>query len=111
LAISLCGSAQQSHRRPNPTPPSRPTDVFDELGKQAQEPDKAQSAQEAARKQRSTSVAELKTEIPRLIGAAQKLLEGLNAADLNQTLPADLHREAQELEKAAHKISKQVRGL
>lgn len=111
LGISLCGSAQQSHRRPNPTPPSRPTDVFNQVEKEAQEPGKAQSAPEAARKQRSARVAELKTEIPELIEVAQKLLEGLNAADLNRTLPSDLHRQAQELEKAARKISKQIHEL
>jgi hypothetical protein len=111
LAMSLCGSAQQSHRRPNPTPPSRPADVFNQLEKQGQEPDKAQSAQEAARKQRSASLAELNTEIPRLVELAQKLQQGLNAADLNQTLPSDLQHQAQELEKAARKISKQVHAL
>ena len=111
LAISLCGSTQQSHRRPNPTPPSRPTDVFNQVEKEAQEPGKAQSAQEAARKQRRASVAELKTEIPRLIELAQKLQQGLNAADLNRTLPSDLHRQARELEKAALRISRHVHEL
>jgi len=104
--------AQTSHRQPDPKPPRRPNDTFDQLEKQQKESPKEQAAQQAAaRQQRSANLAELKRELPRLIELAQELENGLNVTDLETALPADLEPQAKELEQVARQIHKHTRNL
>ncbi len=103
--------AQTSHRRIDPKPPSQPN-PFEQLEKQAAESQKDDRARlAAAREQRKASRAELNRELPRLIEVAQNLQKQLNATDLETALPADLERQAKQLEQVARQIHKRIRGL
>ncbi len=113
LALLTCSSllAQTSHRQLNPKPPRQPS-VFEQLDKQKADSTKEQSAQQAAaRRQRSASLAQLQGELPRLIELAQSLQEELRAGDLETALPADLEKQAKELEQVARRVHKRVRSL
>lgn len=101
--------AQTSHRQPNPKPPGQPS-IFDQLEKQKTEPSTEQ-ARDAAGQLRRANLAELEGELPRLIDLAQSLQMRLNTTDLETALPADLERQAKELEQIARRIHKQIRSL
>jgi hypothetical protein len=112
LLASFSLLAQTSHRQPDPKPPRGPNDIFDQLEKQKTESPKEQAArQTAARQQRNANLAELKRELPRLIGLARNLENRLNATDLETALPADLEPQAKELEQVARQIHKHTRNL
>ena len=110
--LSLLGwVTQESHRVPNPKPPS-PPNVFDRLEKQSTQSREEQLRQQAAvREQRRAKLAELDRDLLRLNELAQNLQKRLKAIDLDITLPADLSRQSQELERVARQIHKQIRAL
>lgn len=111
LLAGLPALTQTSHRRPNPHPPSSPN-IFDQVEKQQKtEREQKLAQQAAAREQRRAQRAELARELPQLIELARSLQEQLDSTDLDTTLPADLHRQGQELERLARQIHKRVRSL
>ncbi len=94
-----------------PKPPEQPN-PFEQLEKEAAESPKTDRARlTAAREQRKANRAELNRELPRLIELAQNLQKQLNATNLETALPADLERQAKQLEQVARQIHKRIRGL
>lgn len=110
LLTSLVAPAQTSHRQPNPKQGSEPN-VFDQIEQQGREQRQQPLAWQAAREQRKARLAELDRELVRLLELAQDLQRRLKATDLDATLPADLSRQAQELERVARSIHKHIRSL
>ncbi len=115
LLLGMLGSlglrAQESHRRPNPAPPSSPN-VFDQLEKEESASRQEERERQAAvRKQREAELARLAQELPRLISLAQDLQERLKVANLEAALPADLRQQSWKLEQLARDINKRVRKL
>jgi hypothetical protein len=104
--------AQESHRRPNPEPRKDPADVFNQIEQEQAESPKEEAARKAAaRRQRSANLAELQKSLPRLVELAQSLQNRLHESDLETALPADLEKQANELEQVARRVHKQVRNL
>ncbi len=103
--------AQTSHRQPEPKPPSQPNpfEQLEEQASQSQRQDRTRQA--AAREQRKVNRAELNRELPQLIELAQNLQKQLNATNLETAVPADIERQAKQLEQAARQIHKRIRGL
>ncbi|MBI3669371.1 MAG: hypothetical protein HY237_06305 [Acidobacteria bacterium] len=111
VLTSACLLAQTSHRRPNPLPPREPN-IFGQLEKQSTQPPQEQAGrQAAARERRKANHAALNRELPQLIELAQNLQKQLEAADLESAVPADLERQARQLERVARQIHQRVRGL
>lgn len=103
---------QTSHRQPNPQPPRSPADVFNQLEQQKSESPKEElSRKAAARRQRSANLAELQQDLPRLVELGQNLQNRLHESDLETALPADLEKQANELEQVARRIHKRIRNL
>jgi len=103
---------QTSHRQPNPKPPRGPNDIFDQFEKQNTESAKQQPGENAAaRQQREANRMALSRELPQLIDLAQNLQKRLDATDLNAALPADLQKQAKELERVARQVHKRIRSL
>ena len=112
LGISLFGSAQESHRRPNPTPPSRPADIFDQMERQADGSKQATAAQPAAlRREREAALADLSRELDGVIQSATELQSRLKGVDPNTVVSVELRNESKQLEDLAKKIRKQIGSL
>ncbi|SRR6266436_6302485 len=102
---------QTSHRQLDPKSP-RAHNPFDQLEKQADEPSSDRVARlAAARIAREKAIAQLQNDLPKLIELAQGMQDRMKTIDANASLPADLTRDAEQLEGLARKIHRQIPKL
>jgi hypothetical protein len=102
---------QTSHRQLNPKSP-RDNNPFDQLEKQGDEASNDRVARlAAARIAREKAIAQLQSDLPRLIELAQGMQDRLKTLDANASLPADLTRDGEQLEGLARKIHRQIPKL
>ena len=102
---------QTSHRQLDPKSP-RNNNPFDQLEKQGDEPSNDRMARlAAARIAREKAIVQLQNDLPKLIELAQGMQDRMKTLDANASLPADLTRDAEQLEGLARKIHRQIPKL
>jgi len=102
---------QTSHRQFDPKSP-RDHSPFEQLEKQGDEaPNDRVTRLAAARIAREKAIAQLQNDLPKLVELAQGMQDRMKTLDANASLPADLTRDAEHLERLARKIHRQIPKL
>ena len=111
LLLAAIVWAGQVRQRPA-QPPKSLVDTFEGLRKEAETSAAVGlTSEKVAAEARSSALADLQQELPRLIEQARDLQAELARTDLRSKMPADLARRGKELEHLARKINKTVRDL
>jgi hypothetical protein len=109
--LASTASAQTSHRQLDPKPRCRPN-ALEQLERQGEEDTKERVRQQmVSREAREAARAELEQDLSRLIELAKDLKSRLETLDANTIFPADLSRQAEELDRLARHVRQRIRKL
>lgn len=109
--LASIASAQTSHRQLDPKPRCRP-DSLEQLERQGEEDTRERARQQiVSREAREAARTELEKDVSRVIELARDLQSRLVTLDANAVFPADLSRQAEELERLARHVRQRIRKL